>query len=191
MPAFSNIATGNQERLVQLNVNLLVNQLRTRVHDGISKGRIDMSSWLNWATFDIIGDLAVGEPFGCMQAGEYLALVFKNVRAISIMTVIRQFPWIDSILQLFLSGFMARALRGHQELTIDKVDRRLEKQEGRGDFLDIILNHSGADKKMTRNEIYSNSILLIMAGSETSGSRYDRLPLPSYLNPKRDESTEG
>lgn len=195
IPAFSDIATGNQERLVQLNVDLLVEQLRTRVHDKISKGKVDLSAWLNWATFDIIGDLAFGEPFGCMQAGEYhpwVALIFENVKAISIMTAIRQFPWIDSILQLFLSGFMARAIHDHQKLTIDKVDRRLEKKEGRGDFLDVILEHSGTDKKMTRDEIYSNSILLIMAGSETSaaamaGCLYHLITAPNVMSRLKEE----
>lgn len=29
----------------------------------IYKGKLDISAWLNWATFDMIGDLAFGEPF--------------------------------------------------------------------------------------------------------------------------------
>lgn len=49
---------------------------------------------------------------------------------------------------------------------MEKVDRRLKKGTERGDFMDVILMHKGKDKRVTRNEIYANSNLLIMAGSE-------------------------
>lgn len=34
-----------------------------------TKTIIDMKSWLNYTTFDVIGDLAFGEPFGCLEKG--------------------------------------------------------------------------------------------------------------------------
>ncbi|MCJ1270923.1 hypothetical protein MMC22_010820 [Lobaria immixta] len=195
IPAFSDNAIGDQEALVQLNVNLLIKQLRGRLHDSFSKGKVDMSAWLNWATFDIIGELAFGEPFGCLQAGTYhpwVSLVFENVKAVAVLQAIRQFPWVDAVVQLFLSELMARTLRNHQQLTIDKVDRRLEKREDRGDFLDIVLKHNGTEKEMTRDEIYSNSNVIIMAGSETSASAmagclYHLVTNPDVMSRLRDE----
>jgi cytochrome P450 len=173
IPVFSDKVPGDQEALIQGYVSILITRLRERLHDSSSEGKVDISAWLNWATFDMIGDLAFGEPFGCLQAGEYhpwVALVFDNVKAVSIMSAIKQFPWVDSVMQLLLSGVMTRAIRHHQALTIEKVDRRLEKQTERGDFMDVILAHKGTDKEMTRDEIYANSNLLIMAGSETSAA---------------------
>lgn len=173
IPVFSDKVPGDQEALIQGHVDILINRLREKAHDPSSQGKIDISAWLNWATFDMIGDLAFGEPFGCLQAGEYhpwVALVFDNVKAVSIMSAIKQFPWIDAVIQYLLSGVMARAIRHHQALTIEKVDRRLEKKARRGDFMDVILMHRGTDKEMTRNEIYANSNLLIMAGSESSAA---------------------
>lgn len=58
------------------------------------------------------GDLAFGEPFGCLEAGKYhlwVALDFDNMKAVAIMTAIRQFPWVDAIIQLALSRFMDQA----------------------------------------------------------------------------------
>ena len=173
IPIFSDNATGNQEALIQRYVDLLIQQLRGKAHDNADQERADISAWLNWTTFDMIGDLAFGESFGCLQAGDYhpwVALVFDNVKAVSIMSAIKQFPWIDSAVQFLLSGVMARAISHHQSLAIEKVDRRLERKTERGDFMDVILIHKGTDKEMTQDEIYANFNLLIMAGSETAAA---------------------
>ena len=190
IPVFSDNATGNQEALMQRYVDLLIKRLREKAHDRASQGQADISAWLNWTTFDMVGDLAFGESFGCLQAGNYhpwVALVFDNVKAVSIMSAIKQFPWVDSIIQFLLSGVMARAIRHHQALTIEKVNRRLERKTQRGDFMDVILLHKGTDQEMTRDEIYANSNLLIMAGSETAAAAMagcfyflDRNPEVSY-----------
>ena len=169
-PAFSKKAIEDQEQLVQSHVNLLVKRLKEQAR---TKGNADLSTWLNWTTFDIIGDLAFGEPFGCLEAAEYhpwVALIFQSVWAVSIIGSIKQFPWLDFLFELFIGRKIRRALTDHAQLAIDKVDRRLAKTEDRGDFLGAILKHSGTEKEWTRGEIYSNSNLLIMAGSETSAS---------------------
>ena len=173
IPVFSDNATGDQEQLVQKHIDLLIMRFKEKAKHSLAGGKVDLSAWLNWATFDIIGDLAFGEPFGCLEAGEYhpwVALVFDNVVAVSIMTSIRQFPWVDAVLQLMVAGLMNKAIKHHQALTIEKVDRRLEKKTARGDFMDVILAHPGTDKEMSKNEIYANANLLIMAGSETSAA---------------------
>ena len=191
-PAFSKMAIGDQKSLVQSNVDLLIKRLRERAQ---TKGGADMSTWLNWTTFDVIGDLAFGEPFGCLQAAEYhpwVALVFQSVWAVSIMGSIKQFPWLDLLFEQFMGGTMRRTLTDHAQLAIDKVDRRLAKKEARSDFLGAILKHSGTEKEWTRGEIYSNSNLLIMAGSETSaaamsGCLYHLVKTPQVMSRLVDE----
>lgn len=37
---------------------------------GTRKTAFDMKHWLNYTTFDVIGDLALGEPFGCLEKAE-------------------------------------------------------------------------------------------------------------------------
>jgi len=167
--AFSDRAIREQEPLVQKYVDVLMRQL----NEQSSKGTVDMSKWLNWATFDIIGDLAFGEPFGCLETGDYhpwVSLIFDTVKAVSIMGAIKQFPWLDYIFQRLLPDALFEKLRDHQQLSIAKVNKRLETTTDRGDFLGAILKHAGSEKEMTKGEIYSNAALLIMAGSETSGT---------------------
>lgn len=167
--AFSDKAIRAQEPLVRKHVDVLMSQLARNS----TKGDVDMSKWLNWTTFDIIGDLAFGEPFGCLETGNYhpwVSLIFNTVQAVSIMGAIKQFPWADAVFQRLLPDALYDKLRDHQQLSIAKVNKRLELTTERGDFLQEILSHTGSEKEMTKGEIYSNAALLIMAGSETSGT---------------------
>ena len=168
--AFSDKEIREQEPLVRKHVDVLMR----RLNEHSATGTVDMSRWLNWATFDIIGDLAFGEPFGCLETGEYhpwVSLIFDTVQAVSVMGAIKQFPWLDLLFQHALPDALFEKLRDHQQLSIAKVNKRLETTTtNRGDFLGAILKHAGSEKEMTRGEIYSNAALLIMAGSETSGT---------------------
>ncbi|KAL8906323.1 MAG: hypothetical protein Q9207_002098 [Kuettlingeria erythrocarpa] len=191
-PAFSKKALQDQEPLIQSHVDLLIRRLREQTQ---AQGTADLSTWLNWTTFDIIGDLAFGEPFGCLEAAKYhpwVALVFRSVWAVSVMGSIKQFPWLDMLFECFLGRLMRRALTDHAQLAVDKVDRRLACKDDRVDFLGTILKHSGTEREWTRDEIYSNSNLLIMAGSETSASAmsgclYHLAKAPRVLKELKDE----
>ncbi|KAH6663130.1 cytochrome P450 [Halenospora varia] len=171
-PAFSSKALREQEPLVQGNVALLIKRLTEQM--GQDKTAIvDMNEWINWATFDLIGDLAFGETFDCLKDGGYhpwVALICGSVKAVSILGSIKQWPWIDRVWQLVIGGFWIRAIRHFHKLVIEKVDRRLSRTTGRNDFLTSILEHKNTENQMTQDELYSNSALLVMAGTETSAT---------------------
>lgn len=61
---FSASALAAQEDLIQHYVDLLIQQLRQR-----SGTVVNAVKWYNFATFDIIGKLSFGEPFGALEAG--------------------------------------------------------------------------------------------------------------------------
>ncbi|KAI7785175.1 cytochrome P450 [Diaporthe eres] len=50
-----------------------VDQLFRRLHEASEGGTkpVDIERWFNFTTFDVIGDLAFGEPFGCLEDGTY------------------------------------------------------------------------------------------------------------------------
>lgn len=64
--AFSKQALMEQEPILMGYVNLFVKRLREMAHRGEAA---NMVSWFNFCTFDIIGDLSFGEPFGCLDEG--------------------------------------------------------------------------------------------------------------------------
>jgi hypothetical protein len=73
--AFSKQALLEQEPILRGYVNLFVQRLREMAHDGKPA---NMVSWFNFCTFDIIGDLSFGEPFGCLREGMSFALHGHN-----------------------------------------------------------------------------------------------------------------
>lgn len=80
--AFSKQALLEQEPILMGYVNLFVKRLREMAHSGEAA---NMVSWFNFCTFDIIGDLSFGEPFGCLNEGKthYIPskATFKKVKA--------------------------------------------------------------------------------------------------------------
>lgn len=64
--AFSKQALLEQEPILKDYVRLFVEKLRELAHKGEPA---NMVSWFNFCTFDIIGDLSFGEPFGCLREG--------------------------------------------------------------------------------------------------------------------------
>lgn len=70
---FSEKSLRAQEDIIMGYVDLFVRGLRERCVPGRgseARTAFDMKNWLNFTTFDVIGDLAFGEPFGCLERGE-------------------------------------------------------------------------------------------------------------------------
>lgn len=172
--AFSDRALREEHQpLIQHNVDLLMHQLRRSTRDQTAKGKVDLANWLNLATFDIIGDLTFGEVFGCLEQGDYhpwVKLMAESVHIVTILSAATQFPWFDWVLKTLTSRWMLKAIHEHHALTHEKVNRRLAKENPRGDFLTQIMKHNGTEKELSRDELMSNSMLMIPAGSETASA---------------------
>lgn len=177
-PLFSEKAVREQEPLIQAVVDLLISQLRKRtgssIADSPTSSVVDIATWMNLTTFDLIGDLAFGETFGCLARGSYhpwVALIVSSIKTLTILGAIKQFPWLDRIWQFLISGFWMRATRQHRRLVIEKVDSRLKRKTTRKDYTEFILQHQNSkDEKMSKGEMYSNLSVFIMAGSDTSAT---------------------
>lgn len=79
--AFSEKAPHEQKPLLQQYVDLLIASVRVRAIAGES---IDISDWLNFTTFDIIGDLSYGEWFNCLRCAVYhfwVTILFDTFKA--------------------------------------------------------------------------------------------------------------
>ncbi|RGP74008.1 cytochrome p450 [Fusarium sporotrichioides] len=65
---FSHQSMVNQEPIIAGYVDKFINGLHEVCTNGTEP--LDIAAWFNFATFDIIGDLAFGEPFGCLDNKE-------------------------------------------------------------------------------------------------------------------------
>jgi cytochrome P450 len=69
--AFSTKALLEQEYIVKNYVDVFSQKMQDFASgDGI----VDVTDWFAYTTFDVIGDMALGEPFGCLTSGMFSSL---------------------------------------------------------------------------------------------------------------------
>ncbi|KAJ5414635.1 hypothetical protein N7509_001262 [Penicillium cosmopolitanum] len=125
---------------------------------------VNIVKWYNLTTFDLIGDLAFGEPFGGLDSLEYHPSLMENRE--------RQIEY--------------------SNLTVRKR-LRSTLHRGPVDFMDSMLRYRGdKEKELTDKEMEANANILIIAGSETtatllSGVTYWLLRTPDALRKVSDE----
>jgi cytochrome P450 len=166
-PAFSARAFREQEPIIQKNVDLLMQQLESRAAKGLST---DMRTWYNYTTFDLIGDLAFGESFGCLATSayhEWVEFVLSHFYTSTLLQVAHRFRPFNRILVALLPASMMERRVKHDEMTLKKVRRRLDSKAERQDFISQMLD-SVDSGSMSIQELEKQASILILAGSETT-----------------------
>lgn len=169
---FSEKALKDQEPLVQHYVDLLLERLHNEV--AACPDPIEMTRWYNFTTFDIISDLSFGEAFGCLRDKRYHPWVL-DIFAIGVKTTVilgktlLMYPYISWLVGMMLPQDLHRKRANMYQLTKERVDRRLENDAARPDFIAYITRHND-ERGMTQKELYANAFTLITAGSETSAT---------------------
>ncbi|KAE8310481.1 cytochrome P450 [Aspergillus transmontanensis] len=168
--SFSEKGLRQQRGLIERSVDLLI----TRLHENCGQGPLDLTLWFNWATFDIIGDLAFGDSFGCLdnvQTHPWIASIQGNVKLIPILNGLRRYR-LDGLLRLLGSRKLLEQRRRNAQFTTDQVDRRLQNSSTpRGDIWDAVLAQKpDGEPPMSREEMISNASAIVLAGSETSAT---------------------
>lgn len=168
--AFSEKALRGQESILNGYLELLIRRLSAEADAGRV---VNMVQWYNFTTFDIIGDLCFGEPFGCLEAGVYhpwVATIFDGFKLAVLNQAIKRLPVAAPILRRFIPKELVRAQMDHLQLSFEKGKKRMESgKTDREDFMSYILRHND-EKGMTPDEIGENSNILILAGSETTAT---------------------
>ncbi|KAL6856809.1 cytochrome P450 [Trichoderma novae-zelandiae] len=168
---FSHQAMLDQEPIINKYIDTLLAELKIQ---STKQEKTDIVRWYNYTTFDIIGDLAFGEPFYCLKKSDYhpwVALIFSGVKNLSFVSVCSKHGKFGKILAMLLvpKDLPAKGME-HRRLSIEKVRRRLDSGSSRPDFMTAMTTARGSSEKLSFNELVSNSSLLIAAGSETTAT---------------------
>jgi len=171
---FSKQALWSQESIITGFIDILMDKLKASAKAGES---INIMNWYNFLTFDVIGELAFGESFGCLRKGEYnwwIEVIFNAVKAGAIEQATRRFADAGSATQqLLMKWWIPAEIRkqraSHLAYSREKVMRRMEKNSDRKDFIYHILKQSD-HYDLQQNEVVVNAALFIVAGSETTAS---------------------
>ncbi|KAF4448963.1 cytochrome P450 [Fusarium albosuccineum] len=160
-----------QQPIIKSYVDLLFQ----RLHEQCDNGRrpLDVVNWFNFTTFDLVGDLAFGEPFGCLESSDYhpwVALIFASVKSFSWASNMRRYPSLEKLLASFIPKEIKAKFEQHNQLSAEKVRKRLSIVTKRPDFMDSMTRKGAKEGEITFDELASNAGLLIMAGSETTAT---------------------
>lgn len=172
--SFSERALKEQEYIIQHHVDSLIKNFKRMAGTG---EELNLVNWLNFTTFDIIGDLAFGEPFGCLDLGAFhswVALIYETVKVGALEQATRRFAeagsWLQTMLLNLIPNDVRKKRRDHLTFSRNKVLRRLQNEHTEHrDFIYYILKQR--DKyDLHENEIILNGALFIVAGSETTAN---------------------
>ena len=184
-----------QEPLINQYFELLVQRLQENI-DGPDKGKVDMVRWYNFTTFDIIGDLALGRPFGALEQRDYhvwIKNIFDFIKTGRLFRIGNRYPIFGMALLSVLRfvPFFMKARRVMLNYSRTATEERLATKTDRKDFITYIQRYND-ERGMSQEEILGTSGLLIIAGSETTaslldGATYYLLRNPDVLAKVRDE----
>lgn len=188
--AFSDKAIKDQEEFVLGYVDKLIEGLRGQINAG-SNGLVNLVSWYNWTTFDIIGDLVWGESFQCLEEHSetaFVKMMFNSIHALSQLHALHYFSILQWLKNWLLPPESHEAIRQRLvffELAHAKTAKRLASGGERPDIMSHI-TRARAEKSLSVPEIDANSVTLMAAGSETtatmsSGTTYALLKNPKVL----------
>jgi cytochrome P450 len=182
---FSDSSLRGQESIIKGYVDLLMQRLREKIGEGTRA--VNLVEWYNFTTFDIIGDLAFGEPFDCLKNSDYHQWVFillSQLRMAGYANVSRRLPGSKHLLRLITPRHILSQRRTHVALTTAKVKARLHKPNDRPDFFSNILKHDNTEKGFSFQELVSNGSTLIIAGSETTATLLSGVTYLLLRNPR-------
>ncbi|KAJ3944105.1 uncharacterized protein N0V96_005629 [Colletotrichum fioriniae] len=163
-----------QQPIIKGYVDTLFEKLREEVSRDGDEEAVNVEKWFNFTTFDVIGDLAFGEPFGCLEDSTYhpwVDLIFKSIKNMAMLTSFRRLPWLKPLLMLTLPKELMGKYAQNRKLSREKLRKRLELGKSRPDFVDAMIRKSeSAGQIMSFEEMTSNAMVLIIAGSETTAT---------------------
>lgn len=161
-PGFSDRSLREQESIVNGYVDLLIQRLRERCvpaqgseaelksedegpasPSSASKTAFDMRHWFNYVTYDIIGDLAFGESFSCLEQGRAAGRVTsieKGLQAQAMTGALKQLGLEGLVKWLVKSRTKFR--KENDALTMAVLKRRMALKVERHDLIEGLLKKS-------------------------------------------------
>ena len=125
--AFSQKALLEQESIIRGYVDLFIERLKPFA---ASRKELDMCTWYNFTTFDIIGDMAFGEPFGCLRDGkeqEWVKLITETIKAgafeQSTRRVLEAGSWLQKKSMILIPAHLRAKRVKHLELSKEKCNK--------------------------------------------------------------------
>lgn len=139
--AFSEAALLEQESLLTKHFDLLTMQLSKQI-DGPNKGVVDLTQWYAYETFDIIGDMTLGQSFDCVSTGKFHKWIAKIIGGVKVMRFLRisqKYPLIGvPFLLLAMIPAIEKEMQTFRTFPAERTKERLATKTDRKDFMTYV-----------------------------------------------------
>ncbi|KAF1922663.1 cytochrome P450 [Didymella exigua CBS 183.55] len=189
--AFSDRAITKQEPMLSLYARQMVDLVRREIKKGAGSPEstvMDAVQLFNFATFDIMADLAFGESLGCLEKGgpnAWTDAVSVNFKRMIIRARLRPYPVLSYFWHLFQPAQDKKAAALHVQSSHERVTKRLEKgADARNDIWGLVLRAEGPNA-LSRTEMNNNANNFMIVGTETSATALSALTYFLLTNPPK------
>ncbi|KAK7683454.1 hypothetical protein QCA50_013287 [Cerrena zonata] len=161
--AFNSSSIKEFEPLLRRRVKLLVEKL------GEQKGPVDLTMWINYFTYDFMGDMAFGGWSEMLIEGDRQGLWHLMESGISISLALEHIPWIMPYFRLLIKANLREDLMLDHSLR--KMNQRIKDGATTRDLFYYLNGEDGVDSQpLPKNLLLSDGLLAIVAGSDTTAS---------------------
>ena len=170
--ALSDRALREQEYILKRYTDLLVQKLQEQTTN--QKGEsttVNICRWYNYTTFDTVGDLQFGDSFHALDTSEehpWVSAIFHGLKFGTLLTIFHHFPPLKA--KWLVPQTVMDKARRHFEWGCERIEKRVQTETDRPDFMHHLLQNMDDEKGMSRDEINSTATFLILAGSDTSAT---------------------
>ncbi|KAJ5709395.1 Short-chain dehydrogenase/reductase SDR [Penicillium malachiteum] len=168
--AFSDHSLSEQEPLIARTIDQFIDQIGVKGAEGL-----DLGKGFEMMTFDIIGDLAFGETFGGVETFEphpWISITLGAMTQGALADMFKRFPTAATVINfLFPSKIrkLTEETRQNEDMAISLVERRIQGQTNRKDFLTRILEQRDP-KQVSDLQLAAHSSDFVVAGSDTTAT---------------------
>jgi hypothetical protein len=186
--AFSLTSLTEQEELIRGSIDRFIDVFNTKA---IEKGEaFDMNKGYESMTFDIIGDLAFGEPFGALETDTphpWIESLLGSLTKGALNETSKRFPVVAKIAMVLFHKRIAKLFEAaalNAEYAIKAVEKRVQQETNRKDFYSRILEQRDNERhKVTDLELAAHAWDFVAAGSETTATAMSTVTFYLLRNP--------
>ncbi|KAK7703314.1 hypothetical protein SLS57_010963 [Botryosphaeria dothidea] len=185
--AFSDRALSQQDELIGRYVDDLIRLVhRAAAKSPTGAAELDAVKLYNFTTFDIMGDLTFSEPLGNLENSEYspwVTAIFHSFKAITLIRQLNEYPLLQALWKALMPAYLKKAAIVNLQHSAERVDKRLAKEWTEHPDIWALILRSGHD--ISREVMNANSILFMLAGTETTATLLSGLTYLLLKNPSK------
>lgn len=192
--AFSEKALREQEPLICHYVNLLTDKLSNLARES-PEDPVELVRLYNLTTFDIMGDLTFGESLNLLAGtgdDRWVSAIFLSMKTNSLRRLGRYYPWTALLVKrLIPKGLIEKAI-SHYKACQERVDRRIDPARNfqKPDIWGIVMRQK-EELRLSHAEMYANSQVFMVAGTETTATALSGLTYHLLMNPDKMDKIVG